>query len=518
MLFQVEKIMADSIENDGALAEQPSEKNKKHRQTDMLSGPMFKKILMFALPLALTGILQQLFNSADMAVVYWFEGSVAQSAVNSNGALVNLVINLFTGLSVGVTVVVAEYIGKNKTDDLHSVTFTAVVMAVVCGVVLLGVGIGVSEPLLKLMDTPQESLALATEYLRIYFVGVPFFMVYDFCAAILRGVGDTKKALFILIATGVLNVGLNLLFVGVAHMGVAGVATATVICNAVSAIVIFFLVMRDKTFRICKGKSRVRGVYVKRISAIGLPAGLQGVVFSLANVLIQSGINSFGAQAVAGSGDAVNFEYYVYYFVNGFAQTTVTFFGQNYAAGNYARCKKIFRINMLVGLIVSTVLCAVFTLGADVFIRIYTSDEVSIKYAVIRMQCVLSGSMIPCFYEIAGGALRGMGHSLLPAIFTVIGSCVLRIIWIYTLFDAYGYYWLLMTVYPVSWVITGLAMMISYYIICSKAGFYKRKAQTENAECGESNLAGAALSADEFRSTAEIVSTANDDATKPTRA
>ena len=509
--------MTESSENDGDLAEYPLEKRKKHRQMDMLHGPMFKNILIFALPLALTGILQQLFNSADMAVVFWFEGSVAQSAVNSNGALVNLVINLFTGLSVGVTVVVAEYIGKNKLDDLHSVTLTSIVMATVCGIVLLGVGIGVAEPLLILMDTPQESLALATEYLRIYFIGVPFFMVYDFCAAILRGVGDTKKALYILIATGVLNVGLNMLFVGVAKMSVAGVATATVICNVLSAAMILFFIMKDKTFRIRRGKSHMRGEYVKRISVIGLPAGLQGVVFSLANVFIQSGVNRFGAQAAAGSGDAINFEYYIYYFVNGFAQTTVTFFGQNYAARNFERCKKIFRINMLAGLVVSTVLCVVFTLGANAFIRIYTSDEVAIKYAVLRMWCVSSGSMLPCFYEIAGGALRGMGHSMLPAVFTVIGSCVLRIIWIYTLFAAFGYYWLLLIVYPVSWAVTGIAMMISYYIICRKAGFYKRKSQNENDGCGELGSSDASAHAD-VRPASETACTAQTDAPKPTRA
>ncbi len=444
-------------------------------RTDMLHGPMFKKILLFALPLALTGILQQLFNSADMAVVFWFEGSVAQSAVNSNGALVNLIINLFTGLSVGVTVLVAEHVGKNDTDDLHSITLTSLVIAVICGVIILAIGIGVSEPLLKLMDTPAESLELATQYLRIYFIGMPFLMIYDFGAAMLRGVGDTKKALYILIATGVLNVGLNCLFVGAANMSVAGVATATVIANFVSAVMIVIFIERDGMFKLKRGASRVRWDYIKRTVIIGIPAGLQGVVFSIANVLIQSGINGFGAQAVAGNGDAVNFEYYVYYFVSAFAQTTVTFFGQNYSAHEFERCKKIFKINMLSGFVVSTVLCLVFVLGGDLFIRIYTSDEVAIEYALMRMLCVVSGSMLPCMYEIAGGALRGMGHSMLPAVFTVIGSCIMRIIWIYTVFAAYGQYWLLLIVYPISWLITGVAMLISYYVITYKAGFYTGK-------------------------------------------
>lgn len=445
----------------------------KRKQMDMLHGPMLKNILIFALPLALCGILQQLFTSADMAVIYWYEGSVAQSAVNSNGALINLLINLFSGLSVGVTVVVAEYVGKKCTDDLHSVVLTSFVIAVVCGLVLLGVGIGVSAPLLKLMDTPTETLPLATEYLRIYFIGMPFLMVYNFGAAVLRGVGDTKKALFILLVTGVLNIGMNVLFVAACKMSVAGVALATVICNIASAVLVMVFIMKDGLFKIRRG-SRVKKEYIKRIVIIGLPAGLQGVVFSIANVIIQSAVNSFGSSAVAGNGDAVNFEYYVYYFVNGFAQSTVTFFGQNYAAGKFDRCKKIFKINMLAALIVSAVLCAVFTLGAKAFIRIYTSDGVAIEFAVMRMWCVLSGSMLPCLYEIAGGALRGMGHSMLPAVFTVIGSCLLRIVWIYTMYAAYSYYWLLMIIYPISWVVTGVALLVSYYIICYKAGFYAK--------------------------------------------
>lgn len=472
MIFQVDTI--DEINTDNV-------KRDKRKQMDMLHGPMLKNILIFALPLALCGILQQLFTSADMAVIFWYEGSVAQSAVNSNGALVNLLINLFSGLSVGVTVLVAEYVGKKHTEDLHSVVLTSFVVAVVCGVILLGVGIGVSEPLLKAMNTPSDALPLATEYLQIYFIGMPFLMVYNFGAAVLRGVGDTKKALIILLATGVINVGLNMLFVAACKMSVAGVALATVICNILSAVMVAWFIMKDGLFKVRKS-SRIRKEYIKRIAVIGLPAGLQGTVFSIANVLIQSAINGFGAQAVAGSGDAWNFECFVYFFVNGFAQSTVTFFGQNYAAGKLDRCKTVFKINMLAALIVSTVLSAVFTLGGKLFIRIYTNDEVAIEFALMRMWCVLSGSMIPCMYEISGGALRGMGHSMLPAVFTIIGSCILRIVWIYTVYAAYKYFWLLMIVYPISWIVTGVALIISYYIICYKAGFYVKKQDADTAD------------------------------------
>ena len=457
---------------------------------DMLHGPMLKNILLFALPLALGGILQQLFTSADMAVIYWFEGSVSQSAVNSNGALVNLLINLFTGLSVGATVVIAEYIGKKKTDDIHSVVFTSVIIAFVSGVLLIGIGVGVSEPILKAMDTPTEALPLAVQYLRIYFIGMPFLMIYNFGAAILRSVGDTRKPLYILLVTGVLNIGLNVLFVAAMKMNVAGVATATVLANLLSAVMVMIFIMKDGMLRIRRKQSKFRKEYFKRICAIGLPAGLQGVVFSIANVVIQTAINGFGAQAVAGSGDAVNFEYYVYFFVSAFAQTTVSFFGQNFAAGEFERCKRAFNLNMLLGLAVSTVLSVVFTLGSRLFIRIYTSDAVAIEFAVTRMWCVLLGSMIPCFYEIAGGALRGMGHSMLPAVFTVVGSCVLRLIWVYTIFDAYTEFWVLVIVYPVSWVLTGLAMMVAYYLIAAKK--FKPNAQVQEKalnveECANEN-------------------------------
>lgn len=460
-------------------------KRSERKQMDMLHGPMTKNILLFALPLALGGILQQLFTSADMAVIFWFEGSVAQSAVNSNGALVNLLINLFTGLSIGATVVIAEHIGRNKTDDIHSVVFTSFVIAFVSGVVLVGIGVGLSEPILIAMDTPTEALPLAVQYLRIYFIGMPFLMIYNFGAAILRSVGDTRKPLFILIVTGVVNIGLNFLLVAGVKMSVAGVATATVIANAISAVMVMVFIMKDGLLRVRRKQSRFRREYLKRICVIGLPAGLQGVVFSIANVVIQTAINGFGTQAVAGSGDAVNFEYYVYFFVSAFAQTTVSFFGQNYAAREFERCKKIFKLNMIMGLAVSTVLSVVFTLGARLFIRIYTLDEVAIEYAVVRMWCVLLGSMLPCFYEIAGGALRGMGHSMLPAVFTVLGSCVLRLIWVYTVFAVCKQFWVLLIVYPISWTLTGLAMTVAYYVIAAKA--YKRNSDTERKIDGADN-------------------------------
>lgn len=440
------------------------------KQMDMLHGPLLKNILLFALPLAVSGILQQLFNSADVAVIGWFEDSNAQAAVNSNGAFINLLINMFTGLSVGVTVVITEYIGRRETEDVHSVVFTALVISLVSGAVLLCLGVVAAAPVLSLMDTPENVLPLATQYLRIYFLGMPFVMVYNFGAAILRSIGDTRMPLYSLIAAGVLNVGLNLLFVAVFRMSVVGVATATVLSDAVSAGIVIFAVMRDDMLRIRFGQSKIRKKYLKRIFMIGLPAGLQGMVFSLSNVFIQTAINSFGDKAMAGSGDALYFEFYVYYFVSAFAQTAVAFMGQNYAAGEKQRCKSIFRLTMLSALVISTVLSVVFTLGGRWFIRLYSSDEEVIEFALLRMRCALIGEMLPCLYEVSAGALRGIGHSLLPAVITVLGSCVLRIVYIYTLFPLFsGSFVMLMIIYPVTWIVTGAAMLAAYFAISRKA-------------------------------------------------
>ncbi len=451
---------------------------------DMLRGPMFKNILLFALPLAASGLIQQLFTSADMAVVYFFEGTTAQAAVNSNGALVNLIINLFTGMAVGATVMIAECVGKKHLDDVHSIVFTSMVFAVGGGVVLLGVGIAVAPPLLELMGAPSEVLPLAVKYLRIYFVGMPFLMVYDFGAAILRSIGDTVRPLIVLLISGVLNIGLNLLFVGAFGMGVSGVAIATVVANLTCAVLVLVFLMRYEMLRMRRGKSKFRAEYLKRLFVIGLPAGLQGAVFSIANVFIQSSVNSFGDAAMAGSGDAQNFEMYIYCFTSGFANATVSFIGQNFAAGNVRRCKKAMLLNMGASLAVSTVLSAVFTAGGRGFIRIYTDDPEAIEFAITRMVCILSASMLPCLYEVAGAALRGLNHSFLPALFTIIGSCLLRLVWIYTVFAAFPEFWVLMIIYPITWIATGVAMLVAYFVVSRRefAQLYERGEATDDVE------------------------------------
>ena len=460
------------------------------RQMDMLNGPILKKLLLFALPLALSGILQQLFNSADVAVIGWFEDNNAQAAVNSNGSLINLLINLFTGLSVGVTVVISEHVGKDKKEDVHSMVFTATVIALASGFFLLILGIAIAQPVLRAMDVPEHVLPLAVKYLRVYFLGMPFLMIYNFGSAILRSVGDTRRPLYALTIAGVLNIGLNMLFVAVFKMSVVGVAIATVVADAVSAGCVIIFIMKNDMLRIRFKQSKIKSQYLKRIFVIGLPAGVQGIVFSLSNVCIQTAINGFGEKAMAGSGDALYFEYYVYYFVSAFAQAAVTFVSQNFAAKNYERCKKIFRLSMLTALAITTVLSLTFSLGGKFFIRIYTKDEDAIKFALIRMICVLSGEMLPCTYEISGGALRGLGHSLLPALITVVGSCVLRVVWVYTVFRLYAdNFYVLMIIYPISWVATGSAALLAYFVISKREYKIKQPPTTDEIDSGGSDVA-----------------------------
>jgi len=442
---------------------------KKKNQIDMLNGPTLRKILLFALPLAASSILQQLFNSADYAVVGRFAGSEALAAVGANSSVINLLIGLFVGLSIGANVVIANYIGQQKKDKVKDAVHTSIAVSIISGIFLIGVGFVAARPILVFIDTPPDVLELAVIYLKVYFAGMPFIMVYNFGSAILRSVGDTKRPLYCLIATGFVNVALNLIFVIIFEMSVVGVALATLIANALSAIIIVYLLVKeDELIRL-----DIRNLYINKADLIkmikiGLPAGIQGVVFSLSNVCIQSGINSFGTNAVAGSAAAFNYEIYTYYVDNAFCQAAVTFIGQNYAAGKYERCRRIFKECMICGMIIMGVMITVFCVFNEFFVGIYTTDPLDIKYGVIRLLRVESLGLLPCFFEITSGALRGMGNSMSPAVLTILGTCVLRVVWVYTIFPIFNSYEMLLTVYPVTWIVTGILMMSAYFIITRK--------------------------------------------------
>ena len=422
----------------------------KNKKIDMLNGPLVGKIVIFALPLALSSILQQLFNSADLAVVGRFDSDKAMAAVGSNSSLVNLIVSLFLGLSVGANVVVARLIGQGRKDKANEAVHTVVLLAVISGFIILGVGEILAPILLGMMNVPDDVLKLATLYLRIFFFAMPFIEIYDFGSAVLRSKGDSTRPPYALITAGVINVILNLVFVIVFKMGVAGVATATVISNFFSAcMILYFLTHEEEMLRLDVRKLRIRWEYLLGIIKIGLPAGLQSMVFSLSNVVI-----------------------------NAFAQTATTFTSQNFAAQDKERCKKIYRLCTFIGLASCLGLSLIFLIGRHLFIQIFSTDENDIHYAMIRMWSVCLLELLTGVYEISGGCLRGMGHSMTPAVITVLGTCVFRLVWVNTIYAAHRSYLMLMIVYPVSWVITGTAVTVAYFIIRRKefAQIGKRRA------------------------------------------
>ena len=447
-------------------------KEAKSRRTDMLSGSLFDKLLFFAIPIAASSILQQLFNSVDVAVVGNFAANeaAATAAVGCNGPIINLILNLFIGLSVGANVVIANFIGRKEGEKAGEAVHTAMTVAVICGVFLIFVGLMVSRPILEIINTPEDVLPYAVQYLRIYSLGMPFILIYNFGSAILRCIGDTKRPLFCLTLAGVINAVLNMFLVIVFHLDVAGVAIATVISNVISsAFVVYFLIKEDSEIRLDLKRLTINKSYLKRILKIGIPAGLQTVVFSFSNVCIQSVLNNFGTAAVAGSAISLNFENFTYFVISAFSQATVTFTSQNYGAGNEERCRKTYKYCMASGVAVSFILGMIFVLGRGFFVTLFTSDPGASEYAVVRILSVVTFCFLANSYEISGAALRGMGYSMTPAVFTIFGTCVFRLFWAYTVCRAIPSFELLCAVYPISWVITGAAVLTAYFVLRKKA-------------------------------------------------
>lgn len=441
----------------------------KNKQVDMLHGSLLDKMIVFALPIAGSSILQQLFNSVDVAVVGKFDCSQAQAAVGSNGPLINLLLNLFVGISIGTNVVIANYIGQKREDQIQDTVHTSMLVAIISGIFLLALGIGVAKPALLLLRTPDDVIGHAVLYLRIYFLGMPFMMVYNFGASILRSIGDTKRPLYCLILSGVTNACLNLLLVIVFHLGVAGVAIATVVANIINAcMIVNFLVKETGMIRLDVKKLRIKKTELVKMLKIGIPAGLQGMVFSVANLFIQRALNGFGSNAVAGSAVALNYEFFTYFIIAAFNQTTVTFTSQNYGAGYYERCKKICKLNLILSFLASAAFAWTVVLGRGFFISLFTSKQAVAKYAEIRILHILTLNCLVSTYEISGSALRGMGYSLTPAILTVFGTCIFRLVWIATICKKYKSFAVLLNVYPITWVITGIAVLSAYFWIRRK--------------------------------------------------
>lgn len=439
-------------------------------EINMTEGPLLGKLVRFSLPLALSGVLQLLFNAADVVVVGRFAGNQSLAAVGSTSALNNLIVNLFIGLSIGVNVLVARYYGAGQTRDLYETVHTSMLTAAISGVVLIFLGMGLSRPLLQMMETPADVIDHSVLYMRIIFAGMPASMLYNFGAAILRAVGDTQRPLYFLLTAGVINVLLNLFFVIVLHMGVAGVATATVISQCVSAaLVILCLVRSDGVYRLDLKKLRIYKHKLKEMARIGIPAGIQGSMFSISNVLIQSTINSFGSIAMAGSTAAGNIEGFVWTAMDAFTQATQSFVGQNYGAKKIDRVSKVMWQCMILVTGVGLVLGVGAYLAAKPLLGIYSSDPAVIEYGKARMLAI----SVPYFtcgaMGIFVGGMRGLGSSMVPMLNTVFSVCVLRVVWIYTVFAVWPQWEVLFISYPVTWIIASLIGGICYFVIKKRA-------------------------------------------------
>lgn len=448
----------------------------KTKEMDMLNGGLAGKLILFAIPLAFSGILQQLFNSADVAVVGRFAGSAALAAVGSCVALVGIFVNLIIGLAVGPNAALANLIGQGQRDRISRMVHTILTFGMILGVVLMGLGFLTARTVLEASGTPESVINEALLYIRIYFIGIPFMTIYNFGAAILRSYGDTKRPMYYLVLSGTVNVILNLVFVICFGLGVEGVAISTTISNMLStALVLVHLHRKEDEFRFRFHKMHIEWKDLKRVLMIGIPAGIQGAIFSVSNVFIQSGINSFGEDAIAGSSLALNFEYFTYDIANAFAQAAVTFTSQNFGAGNLKRCKKIFWLCMLFGMGFTEILSIVFMVWDDFFVSIYTISDAVAVYGLIRMHHVCSLEGLTATYEVESAALRGMGKSLEPSIITILGTVVFRMIWLVTIFKWIPTYDMLMNVYIASWVFTGGLIFIVYVL-------YMRKLEKQFAE------------------------------------
>lgn len=436
---------------------------KKSYEIDMCNGPLLGKILLFSVPLMMSGILQLLFNAADIIVVGRFAGSSALAAVGSTSALINLLINVFVGLSVGVNVLVAKYYGGRREKDMSETVHTAITTSVLSGLFLVVLGLVAAKPLLHLMGTPDDVLSQSVLYMRIYFLGMPVLMLYNFGAAILRAIGDTRRPLYFLFAAGIVNVVLNLFFVIGLGMGVDGVAWATVISEHISALLVLKSLMEAPgALKLSLKNLRIHPKKLKRIIKIGLPAGMQGAIFSISNVLIQSSVSSFGSIAMAGNTASSNIEGFVYTAMNAVYQTNLSFTSQNLGGRKYSRINKIMYICLGVVTVVGLSLGLTAVLGGRMLLGIYSSDPEVLRYGMLRLGIICTTYFLCGIMDCMVGSLRGLGYSIIPMFVSLTGACGFRVLWVFTVFAAYHSLDVLYLSYPVSWAITAAAHMITF--------------------------------------------------------
>lgn len=436
------------------------------KKIDMTHGSLWDKILMIALPLAASGILQQLFNAADVAVVGQFVGKEAMAAVGANAPVVNILITMFTGISLGANVVISRYTGRKDKENAENAAHTAILVAVISGFFILVLGQCIARITLEMMSVPDDCLDMAVLYLRVYLCGMPVIFLYNFEAAIFQSQGDTKTPLMCLIISGVVNVILNLFFVIVIGMTVNGVALATVISNGISSMLLFAFLLKGKTpLTIEKQRFRIHADLLKEMLQIGLPAGLQGMVFSISNILIQSAVNSLGTDVVAGSSAAGNLEIIGYFVVNSFSQACTTIIGQNFGANQPERCHKTLIISLVESWIVGGTVSFLIIIFGKQLLRLFNSDPNVIAFGYQRLFWILSFEVINGTIDIISGAMRGYGESLTPALIALVCICGVRIVYIFTYFASHRSFTTLMLAYPISWIITVIVISAAYLIM-----------------------------------------------------
>ena len=443
----------------------------KNNQINMTEGPILGKLLQFSIPLIFSSVLQLLFNAADVVVVGRFAGDNSLAAVGSTGSLINLLINLFQGLSIGSNVLAANYFGAGKNKELKETVRTSILISFYSGIILTVIGVVFSKYILILMQAPEEVLNLATIYLKIYFAGITSTLVYNFGSSLLRAKGDTKRPLYILLLAGVINVILNLIFVICFNMDVAGVAIATVISQTISAILVIIILLREKDdFKLEFKGLKINMTVFAKIVKVGLPAGFQGVMFSFSNIIIQSSVNSFGAILIAGNSAACNLEGFIYISMNGFSQGALTFCSQNLGARKIDRIRKVVWRSQFSIIVIGAALSAIFLVFGRQLLSIYTKNPAVIDAGMTRCWIIFTTYYLCGMMDGMANAIRGIGHSLMPVISCLVGACIFRIIWLFTIFQIPAFHQpaTIFISYPISWLLTFIANLIFYNVYIRK--------------------------------------------------
>lgn len=439
---------------------------KNKYEIDMCNGSIMDKLISFSLPLMLSGILQLMFNAVDIVVVGRFSGSQALAAVGSTTALINIFTNLFIGISLGANVLAARFYASGKEKEMSETVHTAITLALISGIIMAGVGLLLAKLALELMGTPSDVIELSTLYMRIYFCGMPFFMLYNYGAAILRAVGDTKRPLIFLIISGVANAGLNMILVIIFHMGVAGVGIGTVISQLISCILVLRCLYKSEgCYQLRFSKLRIQKVYLRQIFQVGIPAGIQSTVINFSNALLQSSVNSFGSTAMAGYTAANNILGFLYASVNAVTQACMSFTSQNYGVGKYKRMDRVLINCLILSVVISGVLgCGSYAFGTEI-LKIYTEDPKVIQCGLEILSMTTVTYFLCGIMDLFPGALRGMGRSGVPMILSIIGTVGTRIVWIFMLFPQHRSLKFLFISYPASWLFTIVMQVICFYFV-----------------------------------------------------